>query len=81
VVEKWDNIDDEMTASPRPSPICSAAAAVLGSDWRLSCRGEEARGQAAGAGPGAVERRAAMPRRWRLGQVGEGELEKVRAAM
>jgi hypothetical protein len=50
VVEKWDCIDDEITASPRPSPICSAAATVLGSDWRLSCRGEEARGQAASEG-------------------------------
>jgi hypothetical protein len=81
VVGKWDSIDDEMVAAPRPSPICSAAAAVLGFDRRLSCRGEEARGQAVGAGPGALERRATAARRWRSGRVGEGEGEKAREAV
>jgi hypothetical protein len=63
VVGKRDSIDEEMAAAPRPSPICSAAAAVLGSDRRHSYRGEEARGQAAGAGLAAVERRTAVARR------------------
>jgi hypothetical protein len=78
---KEGQIDDEMAAAPCPSPICSVAATVQGSDRRLSCRGEEVRGQAAGAGPGAVERRAVVARHWRLERVGEGEGEKARVAV
>jgi hypothetical protein len=68
VVGKRDSIDDAMAAAPRPSPICSVAATVLGSDRWLPCWGEEARGQAAGAGPRVVEQRAAVARRWHLGR-------------